>query len=445
MAATQASPSTSTTARLFQLAWPIALEMLLGISLIWVDSAIINHRLGTEAFTSVQLAGQIFNLLGLALNIVATGVTIVLSHQVGAGEREAAGRTVAQSMGAGILVALMLLVVILIGMPTFLGLLGAKGNVLAGGLTFSHLMAYFLPVTWLITGLGAAMRATGDTRRPMYVAVLINLLNAAFTYTLVFGFNLGIVGSALGTSFARVVGLLVLLVIFLRTKAIPFPLKSLVRFDRETLWRVARMGLPGAAESISYQGAQFILTMIVAPLGTVALAARSLTFQAESFTYIPAVGLAQAAAILVGQAMGAGERERAVATGRSAIRFGLLFTGALALLLFIFPDLVLAVFTEDPAVLSIARITLRIASAYKLGQCLNQVCGGIFRGAGNPEWPTGLTTAGTWLLTVPIAWLAVRLGWGLPGVVVAMFIDEMVRGGVNLWYFSTPRWRFRRV
>jgi putative MATE family efflux protein len=445
MAAVPASSTSSTTARLFQLAWPISLEMLLSISLVWVDSAIINHRLGTEAFTSVQLAGQIFNLLGLALNIVATGVAIVVAHQVGAGDRAGAGRTAAQSLGAGILVSLALLLVILTGMPFFLGLLGATGSVLTGGLHFAHLMASFLPVTWLITGLGAVMRATGDTRRPMYVAVLINLLNAAFTYTLVFGFDLGITGSALGTSFARLVGLVVLALLFLRAQPVSFRLGDLYRFDKQTLWRVARMGLPGAAESISYQASQFVLTMIVAPLGTVALASRSLTFQAEAFTYIPSVGLAQAASILVGQAIGAADRERAVATGKAAIRFGLLFTGALAVVLFLFPDVVLKVFTVDPAVLALARITLRIASAYKLGQCLNLVCGGIFRGAGNPEWPTLLTTLGTWLLTVPLAFVGVKVGWGLPGVVLAMFTDEMIRGGMNLWYFTTPRWRFRRI
>jgi putative MATE family efflux protein len=444
-AVTTSAPAPGTTTRLFQLAWPITLEMLLGMSLVWVDSAIINHKLGTESFTAVQLSGQVFNLLQLILNIVATGVAIVVSHQIGAKDREGAGRTASQALGAGLVVSLVLMGIVWFGSPFLLGLLGAKGSVLDRAVQFSHILATFLPVNWLLAGLGATMRATGDTRRPMYANVLINLLNALFNWTFVVLLGKGIYGSAMGTSLARLIGLGLMSVAFIKSGAVPLRLSRLFRFDRETLWRIARMGLPGAAESISYQASQFVLTMIVAPLGTVALAARSLTFQAEAFTYIPSSGLAGAASILVGQRMGARDQAGAVATGGAALRFGLLFTGSLALLLFLFPQIVLTLFTNDPAVLAIAAKTLRIASLYKLGQSVNIIAGGIFRGAGNPTWPTGLTTVGTWLITVPLAWTAVHLGFGLPGVLLAMFTDETVRGLINLWYFRTPRWQGRRV
>jgi|GEM_PF-6433271 len=88
---------------------------------------------------------------------------------------------------------------------------------------------------------------------------------------------------------------------------------------------------------------------------------------------------------------------------------------------------------------------MRVAGLYKVGQSPNLTCGGIFRGAGNPQWPTTLTTIFTWLFTVPGSFLAVRLGFGLPGILWVMFTDEMLRGAINLWYFTTPRWRFRKV
>jgi Na+-driven multidrug efflux pump len=183
----------------------------------------------------------------------------------------------------------------------------------------------------------------------------------------------------------------------------------------------------------------------VAPLGTITIAARALSFQTEFFSYIPMVGLEQAAAILVGQKLGAGDRDQAVAAGRTAIKSSLLLVGCMMLPLLLIPGSILRIFTADSAVLAQAVIAVRIMALYKPGQCLNVVCGGIFRGAGNPEWPTGLTTLGTWFLTVPLAFVAVRLGYGLPGVVTAMLLDELLRGGINLWYFTTPRWRYRRV
>jgi putative MATE family efflux protein len=437
--------SESITARLFQLAWPISLEMLLSMSLIWIDSIVINHKLGTEPFTAVQLSGQISWFLNLILEIVATGAGIVIAHQIGAQEREAAGRTAAQALGLGFLIALGLVGAIQLSVPFLLALLGAKGAVLAQGIHFARIMSGATPAIWLVTGLAATMRATGDTRRPMYVTVFINILNAIFNLTLVVGLGWGITGSAVATLSAWSLGLVAMLLLFLRVRHLPLSLRNLFRFDRQTLFRIARMGVPGAMEGISYQASQFVLSMIVGPLGTVAIAARALAFQAEFFTYIPMVAMGQGASILVGQKMGAGEREGAVAVGRTAIRFGLLFTGALMLLLLLFPGAILHIFTSDADVLRLGSLVLRIMACYKLGQCTNTVCGGIFRGAGNPTWPTGLTTAGTWLITVPLAFVAVRLGWGVPGVAVAMLADELLRGGINLWYFQTPRWRNRTV
>lgn len=175
------------------------------------------------------------------------------------------------------------------------------------------------------------------------------------------------------------------------------------------------------------------------------IAARGLTFQTESFTYVPMVGLQVAASILVGQQMGAGRRDEAVSTGRQALIYGAAGTVVLAAALLLFPRQLASIFTQDPEVIELAAITLRISAAYKLGQMVNVVGGGIFRGAGNPTWPTTLTTIGTWSITVPLAFLAVKLGYGLPGVLWAMFLDEVIRGAVNAWYFTTPHWRFRQV
>lgn len=430
---------------LYKLGWPIAVEMLLGISLIWVDSAIINHRLGTEAFTAVQLAGQAFNLLQLTLNIVATGAGIVLAHQIGAGEREEAGHTSAQALSVGLLLSLVLMGVIYAGGPGLLGFLGAKGSVMTGGLTYARLMLLFLPFTWGMTGLGAIMRSTGDTKRPMYAGVLINILNAIFTWTLVFPLHMGIAGSAIGTGLARACGFGLMMIAFSRSRPLQLRLPSFLRLDLAAIWRIARMGLPAALEFISYEASQFVLTAIVAPLGTIAIAARALSFQAEFFSYIPMVGLEQAAAIIVGQRMGAGERDEAVAAGRTAIKTLLILVLIVMIPLLLIPGSILRIFTSDQAVLAQAVVAVRLMAIYKPGQALNVICGGIFRGAGNPEWPTLLTTLGTWILTVPLAFFAVRAGLGLPGVVGAMLIDELLRGGINLWYFTTPRWRFRKV
>ncbi len=433
------------TRRLFRLAWPIGMEHLLNMTLLWVDAIIINHKLGTEAFAAVQISSQIFNFIMLVLMVVAAGASIVISHQVGAAEHEGAGETATQSIGMGFLISIGLGALIYSAAPVLLQLLGAVGGAHAQGIVFMRTLSLFMPAMAMIAILGAVLRATGDTRGPMMVTLVVNVLNAGLNYLLVWQMEMGVRGSAVGTSIARLCGVGLMFFMLFRRSVIPVRLRRALAFRAATIWRVGRMGLPGALEWFSYQGSQLVLSAIVGTLGTAVIAARGLTVQMEGFTYVPAIALGTAASITVGQLMGAKRRDDAVATGRRALTFGAIGMGSLGVLLFLFARPIVGVYTNDPDVVAVAVITMRIGAAYKVGQCLNIVGGAIFRGAGNPQWPTAITAAGTWLITVPLAYLAVRSGYGLPGVYAAMFLDETLRGVVNTWYFTTPRWRFRKV
>jgi putative MATE family efflux protein len=445
---------------LISLAWPVAVENMLNMSLMWADSIIINHRLGTESFAAVQMSGQLMNVIGLIMAIIAAGASIVISHQVGAGERTEACETADQSIGAGLLLSIGLGAVLWLGAPLLLRALGAVGTVHSQGVVFMRVLSLFMPAMGMISIFGGVLRAAGDTRGPMFVTLLVNVLNVILNFFFVWGLpafhlgslqvpalggHMGLAGSATGTSIARIIGALLMLGMLLRQDQVRVRIAHFFRFRSAPLWRVARMGLPGAAEWISWQASQVVLTAIVASLGTVVIAARGIAGQTEAFTYLPAQGLATAASILVGQQMGARRREDAVATARRSMIYGAGAMGALGLLLFVFARPVAQIFTSDTAVLDVAVAVLRISTLYKVGQALNIICGGIYRGAGNPQWPTVLTTIGTWSITVPAALYAVKMGYGLTGVVWASFTDEMVRGAINLWYFTTPRWRFRHV
>lgn len=430
------------------------------MSLMWVDSIVINHRLGTAAFAAVQLAGQVINMVGLVLMIVAAGLSVVIAYQVGAGQRLEAGQTAAQSIGLGVLLSVALGGILSAAAPVLLHLLGAVGEVQRQGLTFMRIAAAAMPAQAMLTLLPAILRATGNTRSPMVVTLLVNLLNAGLNLVLVVGTpalragalhipavggGLGLLGSATGTAVAQATGALLLLYLLLCRSGLLARPYHFFRFEAATVGRVARIGLPAALEFMSYQGSQFVLSMIVGPLGTAVIAARGLTFQAETFVYLPSVGMREAASITVGQLMGAGQREQAVTAGRRAITYSMAGIAALAAVLFLCSRPIAGIFTADPVVLGYAAGALQIAALYKVGQVVNIVCNGIYTGAGNPQWPTTLTTLSAWCLTVPLAFLAVRHGYGLTGIFWAMFLDEMTRGAINLWYFTTPRWRFRQV
>ncbi|MDF2630387.1 MAG: putative efflux protein family, partial [Symbiobacteriaceae bacterium] len=411
-------PARVSSGDLFRLAWPLAIENLFNMSLMWVDSIIINHRLGTESFAAVQMSGQLMNIITLILTVVATGASIVISHQVGAGEREDAGKTAGQSVGAGLLISIGIGVLIYAAAPLLLHLLGAREAVHTQGVTFMRILSMFMPSVGMLAILGAILRASGDTRGPMAVTFMVNIFNAALNYLFVWGTpafsiggmsvpslggGMGLAGSATGTSIARIIGALMMLYMVLYRSELTVRVKEFFRFQGKSLWRVARMGLPAAAEWVSWQSSQILVTGMVAPLGTAVIAARGVTNQTEAITYVPAMALGTAGSILIGQLMGARRRDDAVATGRRVITYGLIAMISGGVFLFLFPRQITGIFTSDPAVLTLTDTTLRIAALYKAGQCLNIVCGGIFRGAGNPQWPTITVTISTWLVSVPLA------------------------------------------
>lgn len=430
------------------------------MSLVWIDSIIINRVLGTESFAAVLICGQLVNLLILLLGVIGAGTSVVVSHQIGAREMREAADTAGQSIGAGVLVSLALGLLVWAITPVLLRAFGATGGVLDQATTFMRVMAVFTPAMGMMAVLGSVIRATGNTRGPMLITLIVNALNGILNYLLVLGVpplslgplnlpalggGLGLFGSALGTSLARCFGASLLAALLVRHSDLPIRVGYTVRLRAKTVWRIARLGIPAALEWISYDASQVVITMIIAPLGMEVVAARGLAFKAELLTILPSLGLSAAAAIAVGQLMGAGERNGAVALARRALVGGACLSLALASLLFLFPRLPVLVFTSDPTVVELAATALRIMAVYTAAQSVNIICGGIFRGAGNPQWPTFLTTVGVWLVAVPLSVAAVRYGYGLPGVFAAMAIDEAIRGAINVWYFTTPRWRCRKV
>lgn len=441
---------------IFRLAWPVFAENILATLTQVVDMIMVGH-LGAAAITAVGLSFQPFWLVQGFFMGLGAGTTALVARLTGAGDRENAVRVAHQSLLLSIALAVFFgLTTMPLARPV-VALMGAAPDVLDLGSVY---LVYLVPgmlILMISTVLSAALRGAGDTRTPMWMNVVINLLNVAFCWMLIFGKlgfpALGVVGAGLATTLARLVGSLMLFalvfsgrtVISLRLRAFR-PLWTFFRPDFGTMGRIFRIGIPAALERIVNSFGQLLYTRVVAGLGTVAFAAHSLALNVESLSYMPGLGLSVAATTLVGQKLGAGRPSEAEDNGWECMRLGLWVMGVMGALFFLAPAAFLGLYTGDLAVVTMGVVALRIVAFTELPESVGFVLSGALRGAGDTRSVLGITAVGVWAVRLGLSLLFVSaFHWGLAGAWLAMLLDWVVRATYLIVRFRAGMWKEVRV
>ena len=297
---------------------------------------------------------------------------------------------------------------------------------------------------------------TGDSAAaPRYIEARLSkfALDVVFNTLLIFptgtirlgalslpGAGLGTAGAALGTGLAELaVGLYLLYFVLRRSPALRLEKGERLHLDRTQLRMVLRIAAPVASEKVILSTAQIVSTAIVAPLGTVAIAANSFAVTAESLCYMPAYGIQSAAAMLVGQSVGAGRRRMARRLGWVTVLLGIVVMVVTGGLLYAFAPQMMAILTPDSDIIALGTRVLRIEAFAEAMYGASIVAGGVFQGAGSTLVPTLFNLGTMWGIRLPLAWLAAPR-WGLPGVWAAMCAELCVRGLLYLIRLGGKRW-----
>jgi len=376
---------------------------------------------------------------------------VLVARFVGAGDHAAANRTLKQSIILAILAGLVIGLGAVLFAEPMVGIFGLEAAARELGAEYLRVNMGGMVFLLLMLQLGSALRGAGDSRSPMVVTAAINVVNLALAYGLVFG-QLGLpewgaVGAAWATVAARAVGSVLLFWPLLR----PGRVLTLLEPGGWTpnlaqMWRLLRIGLPSSAEQLIISFGMAAYTIMVVPLGTAVFAAQRIVFNAFTFSFLPGMGCSMAATALVGQSLGAGKPDFAVAANRAAMRLGILWMGGCGVLLFVFPEVALRFFTDDPVLIEIATPALRIVAIGQPFWAMSQVLAGSLRGGGDTRFPMVAALAGMWLIRVPVGYLAgIVLGFGLPGVFVSNCLDAAVRAGVSWLRFREGKWQRMRV
>ena len=427
--------------RVLGLAWPVIGENLLETLLGIVDTALV-AGLGTAAIAGVGSGLQIMFFLLAALSALSVGSSILVAQAIGAREPERASRIARQSLVWSVLLSVPLAFIGLGLAHPLLNLFGMSQEVTQiGAGYFQVTMGTVVVLVALIIG-GGVLRGAGDSRTPMLVTAVANVINGALAYGLIYGHwglpMLGAVGSAWATFAARAIALALLLhALWKGRNGITIAGRWGWRPDWSVAREVLKLGVPASIEQLLMASAFLVLTILVARLGTNTFAALRISLSALSLSFLPGIGFGMAATALVGQSIGAKRPHLGAGVAHVATTWAVIWMSAMGALIFAFAGPIMQIFTKIPDVARIGAEGLRIVALTQPFWAVGMVQSGALRGTGDTRYPLLISTVGMWT-TVLLVWLGLTFfGGGLVTVWGAFLITSPITAGMS-WL------RFRR-
>ena len=433
---------------ILMLAIPMVLELVLESVFAVVDVFFVS-RVGADAVATVGLTESMLTMIYAVMSGLSIGVTAVVARRIGERDRDGAARAAVQAMALGVLVAVPLGVAGVVFATKLLAAMGATPDVLAHA-SYTRVVFGFNIVILMLFLLNAVFRGAGDAAIAMRVLWIANAINICLDPCFIFGLGpfprLGVTGAAVATTTGRGVGVLVqLAVLWHGTDRVSIQRRHL-RVEPVVMLNMVRLSGSAVLQSLIVTTSWVALIRILASFGSAALAGYTIAIRIVLFALLPAWGLANAAATLVGQNLGAGKPERAEASVWQACRYNVMFFAVVGLTFVTLAGVLVSTFTNEPEVASVASRGLRIIASGFLFYAYGIVVTQSFNGAGDTWTPTIINLLGFWILAVPLAqFLARQLALGPSGVfwsIAAAFSTTAVAAAL---VFRRGRWKLKRV
>jgi putative MATE family efflux protein len=441
----------ATTVTVLALAWPAIVDQFLSMAVNMVDTAMVG-RLGAAALAAVGLGAQIMMTATAIFTSISTGTTALIARHIGAGQPQEAHQVARQSIVAGLGLSVLCSICFVVFAHQIVHVMfgNAEVDVLADAAGYVRIIGAAVVPQFILVICNSILRGAGDTRTPMKVMAVSNVFNVIGNYLLIFGVGpfprLGVFGAALSTALSHVVGgVIQVYIIFRGRRLIQLNWRDDWAPHFATIKRILTIGIPAGLEQGFMRVGQLLFTMILSGLGTIAFAAHRIALQAESLSFMPGFGFALSATTLVGQALGAGDAKAAERNGMEATRLAAIGMSAMGVLFFLFPKPLVSVFTTDQSVIEQSAVVLRIVALSQPFLALHMVLAGSLRGAGDTRTVMAVTAIGVCAIRVSLAYLLVRLGFGLVGAWIAMSVDLVTRGLLLFIRFRSGRWKHVHV
>lgn len=419
---------------------PSILAQITTVMMFFIDASMVGH-LGAQASASIGLIETTTWLMGSVMSAMSMGFSVQVAHFIGANDFPQARQVFQHALICGGIFSLfMCLAGVAIHHPLPFWL-GGGDDIAADASLYFFVYALTLPLIFLFHLSSSMLKSSGDMHAPSVLSILLCLLDVAFNYFFIYILHLGVLGAALGTASAYLVTSVPMLwMATFRNKILALkPGKEPFIWLWEYVTKALKISLPIAIQSILMSGAQVVSTLIVAPLGNIAIAANSFAITAESLCYMPGYGIGDAATTLVGQTHGAGRLDLCKNFAHMTVGLGMTIMAIMGLIMYIFAPEMIGILSPVEEIRTLGSQVLRIEAFAEPFFAASIVTYSVCVGAGDTLRPAIMNLVSMWCVRLTMAaMLAPR--YGLKGVWIAMAVELIFRGSIFLVRLFRGKW-----
>ena len=419
---------------------PSMLAQISTVMMFFIDASMVGH-LGAEASASIGLIESTTWLIGSLLSAAATGFSVQVAHFIGANDFVKARQVFRHALICGLAFSVFLSL-IGVGIHSHLPYwLGGGADIASASSGYFLIYSLVLPFVYLYHTSEMMLKSAGNMHTPSVMAVLVCICDVIFNYIFIYICKLGVVGAAMGTALAYICISLPNLYLSACKNRMLNLRQDHVRFHwvKEYVQRACKISIPIAIQNILMSGAQIVSTMIVAPLGNIAIAAHSFAITAESLCYMPGYGIGDAATTLVGQTHGAGRIDLCKNFAYMTVGLGMLVMALMGVIMYVFAPEMIGVLSPVEAIRELGTTCLRIEAFAEPFFAASIVTYCVCVGAGDTFKPAAINLGTMWLVRLTLAY-GLSKSYGLEGVWIAMATELTFRGVLFLIRLFRGSW-----
>lgn len=419
---------------------PSMLAQISTVMMFFIDASMVGH-LGAEASASIGLIESTTWLIGSLLSAAATGFSVQVAHFIGANDFVKARQVFRHALICGLAFSVFLSL-IGVGIHSHLPYwLGGGADIASASSGYFLTYSLVLPFVYLYHTSEMMLKSAGNMHTPSVMAVLVCICDVIFNYIFIYICKFGVVGAAMGTALAYICISLPNLYLSACKNRMLNLRQDHVRFHwvKEYVHRACKISIPIAIQNILMSGAQIVSTMIVAPLGNIAIAAHSFAITAESLCYMPGYGIGDAATTLVGQTHGAGRIDLCKNFAYMTVGLGMLVMALMGVIMYVFAPEMIGVLSPVEAIRQLGTTCLRIEAFAEPFFAASIVTYCVCVGAGDTFKPAAINLGTMWLVRLTLAY-GLSKSYGLEGVWIAMATELTFRGVLFLIRLFRGSW-----
>ncbi|QOY55893.1 MATE family efflux transporter [Candidatus Sulfurimonas marisnigri] len=424
---------------------PAALKHLVDILQILIDMLMVG-MVSVSALAAVGMSMQFMMIINVLMTLYVVGGNALISRFIGQGRKRRASALLYSLAVFAIILSVFVTIGGYFGSESFYSWMGAQSDVVEQGTIYFKILSLGIVVIFIDNLLYNALSAAGDTKSSLYIKLFSAAINAFLNYVLIFGHYgfeaMGIEGAAYATVIAYCFNVAAYFVLIKKPHSKLNLIPIIRKKDLKRVWNVGwSAALDRGVSSISF----LVFVSIITAYGTAELAAYQVGLRIEGIAFMPGFGFAIAAMALVGQNLGANNKDRAYNMGIISGRIAYVFMGSVGVFLILFPEFLVGFFTTDKATIVVASQYLILVGLAQIPLAIMFVYSGALRGAGATKITLIVNVFSLWIFRVIPSYIAYKMGYGIIVIFIIMNIETLLKGLIYYYIYSKRVWLDTKV